>query len=141
MFHSCSGPNNQWAINQRDDGQLGFYNSGPYPHSWPQFRMPSPSSTVHHSPMQHPYGGAYTTAQSSAWCQPHNIWKINEPKPGRSGYREQLRRSIQRERAAVCSVNICLGVRAAFLQYKRKSGLVDAGEGDVKEGKQEIALA
>ncbi|XP_040008331.1 transcription factor EC isoform X3 [Xiphias gladius] len=75
MFQSYSSPNNQWVISQRDDGQ-GLYNSGPHPHSWPQFHPACPSGTVHHSRSQCPYGGAYTRAQPPIWHQSENIWKV-----------------------------------------------------------------
>ncbi|KAK9525622.1 hypothetical protein VZT92_016309 [Zoarces viviparus] len=68
MFQLLSGPDNQRAISQRDDGQ-GLYDSEPHPHSWPQFCPPWPSSTVHH-------GGPYTRAQIPVWCQFQNTWKV-----------------------------------------------------------------
>ncbi|XP_031721606.1 transcription factor EC isoform X1 [Anarrhichthys ocellatus] len=72
MFQSLSGPDNQWAISQRDDGQ-GFYDSEPHPHSWPQFWPqfcpPRPSGTVHR-------GGPYTRAQIPVWYQFQDTWKV-----------------------------------------------------------------
>ncbi|XP_044041670.1 transcription factor EC isoform X5 [Siniperca chuatsi] len=76
MFQSCSSPDNQWVISQKDVGQ-GLYDSGPHPHSWPQFCPPRPSSTVHHSHSECPYGGAYSRAQIPIWCQPKNTWKVH----------------------------------------------------------------
>lgn len=75
MFQSSSGPNNQWVISQRDDGQ-GLYNSGPHPHSWPQFCPPHPSSAIDHSRSQYSYGGAFTRAQHPVWRQSPNTWKV-----------------------------------------------------------------
>ncbi|XP_041819749.1 transcription factor EC isoform X2 [Chelmon rostratus] len=74
MFQSCS--DNQWEIRQGDDGQ-GFYDSGPHPHSWPQFFPPRPSGTVHHPGSLYPYGEAYTRAQTPVWHQPQNPWKVH----------------------------------------------------------------
>lgn len=75
MFQSYSGPDNQWVISQGGDGQ-GLYDSGPLPHSWPQFCPPQPSGTIHHSSSQHPYGGAYTRAQTPVWCQRPKTWRV-----------------------------------------------------------------
>ncbi|XP_032361329.1 transcription factor EC isoform X2 [Etheostoma spectabile] len=75
MFQSCSGPDNQWEISNRDHGQ-GFYESGQHPHSWPQLCTPRPSRTVHHSFSQHTYDGAYTSAQMPVWCPFQNTWKV-----------------------------------------------------------------
>ncbi|XP_076578496.1 transcription factor EC isoform X5 [Chaetodon auriga] len=74
MFQSCS--DNQWMTGQGDDGQ-GFYDSGPHPHSWPQFYHPRPSGTVHHPRSQYPYGKAYTRVQTPVWHQPQNTWKVH----------------------------------------------------------------
>ncbi len=75
MFQSCSGPDNQWVISQGDDRQ-DLYDSGPLPHSWPQFCPTRPSGTIHHSRSQRPYGGAYTGAQTPVWCQRQNTWMV-----------------------------------------------------------------
>ncbi|XP_070848187.1 transcription factor EC isoform X2 [Chaetodon trifascialis] len=74
MFQSCS--DNQWMTGQGDDGQ-GFYDSGPHPHSWPQFYHPRPSGTVHHPRSQYPYGKAYTRTQTPVWHQSQNTWKVH----------------------------------------------------------------
>lgn len=75
MFQSCSGPDNQWVISQGDDGQ-GLYDSGPLPHSWPQFCPPRPSGAIRHSRSQRPYGGAYTRAYTGAYTGAQNPWRV-----------------------------------------------------------------
>ncbi|XP_034434277.1 transcription factor EC isoform X3 [Hippoglossus hippoglossus] len=75
MFHSWSGPNNQWVISPRDGGQR-LYNSGPYPQIWPQFREPHPGGAIRQSPTQYAYGGGYERPQSRAWRQSQNTWKV-----------------------------------------------------------------
>lgn len=75
MFPSCSGPDNQRMTRQGDEGR-GSYDSGPHPHSWPQFCNPWPSSGVHHSRSQSPYGGAYVRAQTPYWRKHPNTWQV-----------------------------------------------------------------
>ncbi|KAM6961753.1 transcription factor EC isoform 1-T1 [Tautogolabrus adspersus] len=76
MFQSCSGQDDQWVISQRNDEQ-GFYDSGPHPHSWPQFCSPRPSGTIHYSRSQCPFGGRYSGAQVPVWYQSENTWKVH----------------------------------------------------------------
>lgn len=78
MFPSCSGPDNQWMTRQGDDIQ-GSYDSGPHPHSWPQFCNPWPSSAVQHSCSQSPYAGTYTRAKTPYWRKHPNTWKVCGP--------------------------------------------------------------
>ncbi|XP_026220046.1 transcription factor EC isoform X2 [Anabas testudineus] len=73
MFQSCTDPDYQWVLSQRQDDQ-GFYNSGSPLHSWPQLFPPNHSSTIHHS--QYPSGEVYTRREPPVLYESANKWKV-----------------------------------------------------------------
>ncbi|MED6251530.1 hypothetical protein ATANTOWER_032311, partial [Ataeniobius toweri] len=72
MFQSCSGPDSQWTLSERDESQP-LHDCGPHPHSWPQIYQ---SDAIHRSGFQHPYGQVYTRPQAPAVWQYNNTWKV-----------------------------------------------------------------
>ncbi|XP_008399248.1 transcription factor EC isoform X2 [Poecilia reticulata] len=72
MFQSCSGPDSQWAMSERDGGQA-LHAFAPHPHSWPQIYQ---SDAIHRSDFQYSYSGVHTGPQAPNGWQYSNAWKV-----------------------------------------------------------------
>ncbi|XP_032446022.1 transcription factor EC isoform X7 [Xiphophorus hellerii] len=58
MFQSCSGPDSQWVMSERDDRQIYH------------------SDVIHRSGFQYSYSGVHTGPQAPNWRQYSNTWKV-----------------------------------------------------------------